>query len=121
MALPEMSKIADVPLYEKKELAKSKISSKGQITLPIEIRERLGVKAGGSVKFVVDESGYTVVLPVREEENPFEKWIGAAPPMSDFGYEDSVAWVRDIRDDEYEAEQTRMRREAEKLAKSRAA
>jgi len=36
-------------------------------------------------------------------------------------YEDSVAWVRDMRDDEYEAEQTRIRREAERLAKSRAA
>jgi AbrB family looped-hinge helix DNA binding protein len=111
----------DVPVYLKKELAKSKISSKGQITLPIEIRKRLGVKEGESVKFVVDTDGRTVVLPVREEKNVFEKWIGIAPPMSEFGYEDSVAWVRDMRDDDYEAEQTRMRREVEKLAEPRAA
>jgi hypothetical protein len=33
-----------------KLLAKSKISSKGQITLPVEIRDRLGVKAGESTR-----------------------------------------------------------------------
>jgi hypothetical protein len=41
--------------------------------------------------------------------------------MTEFGYEDSVAWVRDMRDDDYEAEQTRLRREAAKKIKSRAA
>jgi AbrB family looped-hinge helix DNA binding protein len=104
-----------------KLLAQSKISSQGQITLPVEIRDRLGVKVGESVKFVANKDGQTVVLPVREEENPFLKWIGTAPPMTEAGYEDSVAWVRDMRDDEYEAEQTRLRCEAKKLAASRAA
>jgi AbrB family looped-hinge helix DNA binding protein len=120
--VPHATDNAEVPLYQQKELAKSKISSKGQITLPIEIRKRLGVKEGESVKFVVNNDGRTVILPMREEkENPFLKWIGTAPPLTEFGYEDSVAWVRDMRDDEYEAEQTRIRREAEKLAKSQAA
>jgi antitoxin PrlF len=109
----------DTPLHLKKELAKSKISSKGQITLPIEVRERLGVKEGESVKFVVDLEGRTVVLPVREQKDVFAQFIGIAPLPPE--YEDSVAWVRDMRDDEYEAEQTRMHREAEKLEKSRAA
>jgi AbrB family looped-hinge helix DNA binding protein len=104
-----------------KLLGQSKISSKGQITLPVEIRDRLGVKEGESVKFVADKDGRTVVLPVREDSDVFAKWVGTAPPMTEFGYEDSVAWVRDMRDDEYEAEQTRMRRESEKLSKSRAA
>ena len=94
-----------------KILAKSKISSKGQITLPIEIRQRLGVKEGDSVKFVVDKDGRTIVLPVREEGNEFEKWLGVAKAPPGF---DSVAWVRDMRDDEYEAEQTRVRLEARK-------
>jgi AbrB family looped-hinge helix DNA binding protein len=104
-----------------KLLAKSKISSKGQITLPIEIRKRLGVKEGESVKFVADKDGRTIMLPAHDEVDVFARWVGTAPPMTDFGYEDSVAWVRDMRDDEYEAEQTRLRREAAKLAKSRAA
>jgi antitoxin PrlF len=82
---------------EPKVLAKSKISSKGQITLPIEVRKRLGVKEGESVKFVIAEDGRTVVLPVREEENPFEKWIGSAPLT---GYKDTAEWISDMRDDE---------------------
>jgi AbrB family looped-hinge helix DNA binding protein len=102
-----------------KLLGQSKISSKGQITLPVEIRDRLGVKEGESVKFVADKDGRTVVLPVRDEEDVFAQFVGVAPLPSE--YEDSVAWVRDMRDDEYEAEQTRLRREAERLEKSRAA
>ncbi len=116
--LTEAAGPADVPLHEKKELAKSKISSKGQITLPIEVRKRLGVKEGESVKFVVDKEGRTVVLPVREGENPFLKWIGVAPIP---GYDSAVDWVRDMRDDDYEAEQTRLRRQAAKKGKPLAA
>ena len=100
-------------LHQKRELAKSKISSKGQITLPIEVRKRLGVKEGESVKFVADADGRTVVLPVREEKDVFAQFIGVAPIP---GYESAVDWVRDLRDDDYEAEQTRLRREAAKKA-----
>jgi AbrB family looped-hinge helix DNA binding protein len=95
--------------YLKKELATSKISSKGQITLPIEVRKRLGVKEGESVKFVADEDGRTIVLPVREEEDVFAQFLGVAKAPPGF---DSVAWVRDMRDDEYEAEETRKRLQA---------
>jgi len=111
--------VVDTEVPAEKLLAKSKISSKGQITLPVEVRNRLGVKEGESVKFVADKDGRTVVLPVREEFDVFAQFVGVAllPPE----YEDSVAWVRDMRDDEYEAEQTRIRREAERLTKSRAA
>jgi AbrB family looped-hinge helix DNA binding protein len=46
------------------------ITSKGQVTLPKEIREHLRVKSGDRVDFVVDESGRVVVqaatLDVRE-------------------------------------------------------
>jgi antitoxin PrlF len=92
--------------YPRRELAKSKITSKGQITLPIEVRERLGVKQGDSVKFIADEDGRTIVLPVRDNENVFAQFIGVAKAPPGF---DSVAWVRDMRDDEYEAEETRKR------------
>jgi AbrB family looped-hinge helix DNA binding protein len=101
-----------------KLLATSKISSQGQITLPVEIRNRLGVKEGESIKFVADKDGRTVVLPVREEEDVFAKWVGIAPIP---GYDSAVDWVRDMRDDDYEAEQTRLRREAAKKGNSLAA
>lgn len=55
--------------------AVSTISSKGQITLPAEVRDRLGVGTGDRVEFVFDGT-QTVVKPVRAQENPFAKWIG---------------------------------------------
>ncbi len=36
---------------------KSKISSKGQVTVPIEVREKLGLLPGTVVKFEISEKG----------------------------------------------------------------
>jgi AbrB family looped-hinge helix DNA binding protein len=75
----------------------STISSKGQITVPLEIRRRLGLKEGDRVEFVVDD-GRTILRPARNAENPFEKYIGAAPGFR--SRREINAWVRDLRDEE---------------------
>jgi antitoxin PrlF len=75
----------------------STISSKGQITVPIEIRKRLGLKPGDRVEFVPEDSR-TVIRRERPRDNPFLKYIGAYPAFS--SVEDINAWVRDMRDDE---------------------
>ena len=75
----------------------STISSKGQITVPLEVRKRLGVKTGDRVEFVFKESD-TVIQPEQASENPFLKYVGAAPAFS--SVEDVNAWVRSLRDDE---------------------
>lgn len=61
--------------------AVSTITSKGQITLPAEVRDRLGVHTGDRVEFVFDGK-QTVVRPVRAQENPFAKWIGIGRPQT---------------------------------------
>jgi antitoxin PrlF len=81
----------------------STISSKGQITVPVEVRNRLGVKSGDRVEFVF-EDGHTVIRPALRETNIFEQYIGVAPAFS--SVEEINAWVRDLRDDEYEAAHT---------------
>jgi AbrB family looped-hinge helix DNA binding protein len=53
------------------------VSSKSQIVLPREVRDRLGVKMGDEVEFVFDDSGIHV-LPVRDKKS-FDAWLGAAP------------------------------------------
>jgi antitoxin PrlF len=58
----------------------STISSKGQVTVPQEIRKRLGLDTGDRVEFVV-EKDRTVIRPARSEVNPFEKYIGIADPV----------------------------------------
>jgi len=75
--------------------ASSTISSKGQITVPIEVRRSLGVKPGDRVEFAI-ENGRTFLKPVRDEENPFEKWVGTAPRK--FGSEEAIFdWIADMR------------------------
>jgi len=76
----------------------STISSKGQVTVPQEIRKRLGLAPGDRVEFVVEEER-TVIRPARSEENPFEKFIGILGPFP--GGEDGIkAWIDDMRSDE---------------------
>ena len=73
------------------------VSSKGRITVPQEIRKRLGLEPGDRVEFVLEE-GRTVIRPVRPEANPFEKYIGIAGPFPG-GEEGIKAWIDDMRSD----------------------
>jgi antitoxin PrlF len=53
----------------------STISSEGQITVPPEIRNRLGLKEGDRVEIVV-EKDRTIIRLARAPENPFAKYAG---------------------------------------------
>ena len=77
----------------------STISSKGQITVPLEIRNRLGLKRGDRVEFVV-EHDRTTIRPARAPENPFVRYVGALPAFS--GVHEVNAWVRTLRDEKSE-------------------
>jgi AbrB family looped-hinge helix DNA binding protein len=82
---------------EVKMTRSSTISSKGQITVPLEIRNRLGLKKGDRVEFVVDDNR-TTIRPARAPENPFVKYVGALPAFSSTS--EINAWVRTLRDEE---------------------
>jgi len=75
----------------------STISSKGQVTVPQEIRKRLGLAPGDRIEFVVEE-GRTVIRPARSEVNPFEKFVGILGPFPG-GEEGIKAWIDDMRSD----------------------
>src|SRR5260370_21756291 len=45
--------------------ADATITSKGRITVPAQIREKLGVKAGDRLHFRLTESGKLIVTPIR--------------------------------------------------------
>jgi antitoxin PrlF len=75
----------------------STLSSKGQITVPLEIRNRLGLKEGDRVDFVV-EDGRTTIRPARALENPFLKYIGVLPALP--GGLNANSWVRKLRDED---------------------
>jgi len=75
----------------------SSISSKGQVTVPIEVRKRLGLKSGDRVEFTFEE-GKTVLRPKYSEENPFEKYIGILPAFST--RQEVLDWQSEVRDDD---------------------
>jgi antitoxin PrlF len=73
----------------------STISSKGQITVPLAIRRRLGLKEGDRVEFVV-EGERTIIRPAQPKKNPFEEYVGALPA---FRSERKInEWVSDLRE-----------------------
>lgn len=77
--------------------ATSTLSSKGQVTVPLEVRHRLGLREGDRVEFVF-EDGKTVLRPLRSEKNPFAAFVGALPA---FGSKEEInAWVRALRSDD---------------------
>jgi antitoxin PrlF len=74
------------------------ISSKGQVTVPREIRKRLGVAAGDRIEFVID-GDRTVIRPSRDNPDPFGKQMGILGPFPG-GEEGIKAWIADMRDDD---------------------
>jgi AbrB family looped-hinge helix DNA binding protein len=54
--------------------SKAKITSKGQITLPLLVRERLGVGVGDIVLFELTDDG--IQLTRDREPGVFRKWAG---------------------------------------------
>ncbi|MGC9291176.1 MAG: AbrB/MazE/SpoVT family DNA-binding domain-containing protein [Acidobacteriaceae bacterium] len=77
--------------------ASSTISSKGQVTIPLAVRHRLGLKEGDRAEFAV-EQGRTILRPVRAPEISFEKYVGALPAFEEV--QQINDWVRSLRDAE---------------------
>jgi AbrB family looped-hinge helix DNA binding protein len=72
------------------------ISSKGQVTVPREIRLRLGLKAGDRIEFVV-EGSYTIIRPFRSAQNPFEAYEGVLAGAFPGGIREISDWVDELR------------------------
>jgi len=73
----------------------AKVTSKGQVTIPIEVRKSLGVKPGDKLRFEPQEGGFRVVREI--EENVFEKWRGIGIEGIAPGHEGVTTWLREIR------------------------
>jgi antitoxin PrlF len=82
----------------------STISSKGQITVPLEIRKRLGLKTGDRVEFVEEEKR-TTIRPARAPENPFVKYVGSRPVFSSIHKINE--WLVGLRDTDNDEEKKR--------------
>jgi len=76
----------------------AKITSKGQITIPVEIRRRLGVKEGDKILFI-EEAGKVYILnasmnALKEAQIAF---TGEADRVGQADEEDVVAMMKEFR------------------------
>jgi antitoxin PrlF len=73
------------------------VSSKGQVTIPVEIRRSLGLREGDKVRFVA-EKGTVSIHPAidTEQPDPLGQYVGA---LGNFpgGLKEIDAWVDEIR------------------------
>ena len=74
---------------------KARITSKGQITVPREIRRLLGVGPGDSLVFEGD-GARARVRPVRAR-SPFARYRGIGNPGIPSGRRAIVRWLRGLR------------------------
>ena len=73
----------------------ARITSKGQITVPHEIRRVMGVRPGDSLVFE-SHGGEVRVRPLRTQ-NPFEKYRGIGNPGIPSGRKAVIRWLRERR------------------------
>ena len=73
----------------------ARITSKGQITVPHEIRRALGVVPGDKLLF--ERNGASVRVRPLRNESPFEKYRGIGSPGLAPGRKAVVDWVRKLR------------------------
>ena len=71
------------------------ITSKGQITVPREVRRMLGVRSGDKLLFESDGKGVRV-RPIRNR-SAFSKYRGIGNPEIPSGRRNIAKWVRGMR------------------------
>ena len=77
-------------------LVATRLTSKGQVTIPKLIRERLGVKPGDEVEFVTDELGAVVVQSAdaaRRFNETLER-IRRDPPIKGYSTDEIMDMTR---------------------------
>lgn len=70
----------------------AKITSKGQLTLPKKIREKLGVRPGEVVGFAEKDGLISISKVVRK--SPFDKWVGRLGHLEGSQSDDLVKELR---------------------------
>ena len=53
---------------------RAKITSKGQVTIPKEVREKIGLEPGKEIYF--EEKDGLFYIKKRVEKSPFDRWMG---------------------------------------------
>jgi len=70
----------------------AKVTSKGQVTIPKKVRDRLGVHPGEDVGF--EEKEGVIVITKAVTKSPFDKWVGRLTKLKGQRSDDLVKELR---------------------------
>ena len=81
-----------------------RVTEKGQVTIPKDIRDRLAIRPGSEVDFVVSEEGVMLVKTGdgKSDFEDFEAWAASVKGTWDFDGmtpDEYFEWLRGPRDD----------------------
>lgn len=76
----------------------SRMTSKGQVTVPVEIRRKLGLRHGDKVEFR-ERAGEAVIARAPHRGNAFDKYAGILRKKLKRSF-DSRKWLSDLREDD---------------------
>jgi len=82
-----------------------RVTEKGQVTIPKDIRDRLNIGPGSEVDFVADDKGARLIVISEgkaREPDDFESWINSVSGTFDTGgmtTDEYMEWLRGPRDD----------------------
>ncbi|TCU22436.1 AbrB family looped-hinge helix DNA binding protein [Rhizobium azibense] len=82
-----------------------RVTEKGQVAMPKEIRDRLGMGRGSEVDFIASKAG-AILLKIEtggaDPVRTFDDWASRAQTTVDLGgmtTDDDIEWLRGQRDD----------------------
>ncbi len=54
-----------------------RVTQKGQVTIPLQVRRALGIRAGSDVQFEIEENGARLVVDKQHAEREIDRMRGA--------------------------------------------
>lgn len=54
-----------------------RVTQKGQVTIPLEVRKALGIQAGSDVRFELDDDGARLIVDGQQAANEIRQMRGA--------------------------------------------
>ncbi len=84
-------------------MATAVVTSKGQITIPAEVRKKLGLKPGDRVRFIEGENGEYILRPKTGsimDLKGFLKWTGKPVTIEEMNETIAQGWAGQIRSDD---------------------
>lgn len=80
-------------------MATAAVTSRGQITIPLEVRKRLGIKPGDQVRFLEGVNGECILRPKTGsimDLKGFAKWTGKPVTIEEMNETIAQGWAGEL-------------------------